>query len=212
MGADDLRWISGYVSAKEPRSPALWWHQDWWCWTTRSASSRRPRRSRSSRYLDATSATTGALRVLPGSHRRSLPLHAALPEAHARMDGLDPAHPAMTDQPRQATLAVRAGDAIVVDYRLLHGTHPNTAARRRDCLVLTYAPSWLRLPAAIRAYLIRHPAQPSRRERPQRTDARRLLPTFAGRARDLPLNRIAPSEFAIGQRPRPAASAAPARL
>src|SRR5215210_1091629 len=27
-GGEDLRWISGYVSVKEPRTPALWWHQD----------------------------------------------------------------------------------------------------------------------------------------------------------------------------------------
>jgi hypothetical protein len=31
-GAPDLRWISGYVSVKPPRSGPLWWHQDWWCW------------------------------------------------------------------------------------------------------------------------------------------------------------------------------------
>src|SRR6266851_2201843 len=32
LRADDLKWISGYVSVKEPHSPPLWWHQDWWCW------------------------------------------------------------------------------------------------------------------------------------------------------------------------------------
>ena len=26
------RWISGYISLKEPHGPALWWHQDWGCW------------------------------------------------------------------------------------------------------------------------------------------------------------------------------------
>src|ERR1700690_810747 len=31
-GARDLRWISGYVSVKDPHSPPLWWHQDWWAW------------------------------------------------------------------------------------------------------------------------------------------------------------------------------------
>src|ERR1700737_1044594 len=29
LGADDLKWISGYISIKEADSPALWWHQDW---------------------------------------------------------------------------------------------------------------------------------------------------------------------------------------
>ncbi len=32
LGAPDLKWLSGYVSSKAPHSPALWWHQDWWCW------------------------------------------------------------------------------------------------------------------------------------------------------------------------------------
>lgn len=32
IGAEDLRWISGYVSVKEAHTPPLWWHQDWWCW------------------------------------------------------------------------------------------------------------------------------------------------------------------------------------
>jgi hypothetical protein len=32
LRADDLKWISGYVSIKEPHSPPLWWYQDWWCW------------------------------------------------------------------------------------------------------------------------------------------------------------------------------------
>jgi hypothetical protein len=28
----NLGWISRYVSTKCGRSPALGWHQDWWCW------------------------------------------------------------------------------------------------------------------------------------------------------------------------------------
>jgi phytanoyl-CoA dioxygenase PhyH len=31
-GANDLRWISAYMSIKDARSGPLWWHQDWWCW------------------------------------------------------------------------------------------------------------------------------------------------------------------------------------
>jgi len=42
----DLRWISGYLSLKEPRSPSLWWHQDWWCWDHPASSIVDHRRSR----------------------------------------------------------------------------------------------------------------------------------------------------------------------
>jgi hypothetical protein len=31
-GGDDLRWISGYVSTKEPRTPPLWWHHGRGSW------------------------------------------------------------------------------------------------------------------------------------------------------------------------------------
>src|SRR3974390_2379000 len=31
LQANDLKWISGYVSIREPPTPPLWWHQDWWC-------------------------------------------------------------------------------------------------------------------------------------------------------------------------------------
>lgn len=196
VGAKDLRWISGYVSVKEPRSPALWWHQDWWCWRHAVTFERQTPQVAVLCYLDGTAVGNGALRVVPGSHRRSLPLHAVLPETHA-CGHLDPQHPAMTDHPDQITFEANPGDAIVIDYRLLHGTHPNTESNRRDCLILNFAPWWHRLPADIRAHPIRHPAQPSQDEKPEPA-LLRLLPSFAGRPRDLPLSRDAPTSFVIG--------------
>ena len=80
--------------------------------------------------------------MLPGSRRASVPLHAALPEAHASGAALAADHPALRDQPGQVTLGVRAGDAVVVDYRVPHGTHPNASGARRDCVLLSFAPSW----------------------------------------------------------------------
>jgi hypothetical protein len=197
-GARDLRWISAYVSVKEPHSAALWWHQDWWCWD--HPVSRRPDAPQVAvlLYLADTGADNAALRVLPGTHRRTSPLHAALPEAHtsdaARL-ALD--HVAMRDHPDQVTLEVRAGDAVVTDYRLLHGTHPNGRDERRDCLVLTFAPDWSGLPDDIRAHLIRHPALPTPAERVgARTLPLGVLPAYDGEPRDLPLNRTAPAELA----------------
>lgn len=203
VGAEDLRWISGYVSVKDARSPALWWHQDWWCWdhpvTYRPAAAQVAVLC----YLADTDVDNGALRVLPGSHHRSCALHGLLPEAHADPEGgpgLDPAGPALSDHPDQVTVCVRAGDAVVIDYRLLHGTHANRSDARRDCLLLSFAPSWRDLPADVRAHLIRHPAQPGDDERrPGDPWAARLLPSFDGARADLPLNRIAPARFAIAR-------------
>jgi hypothetical protein len=197
LAADDLRWISAYVSVKEPRSAALWWHQDWWCWD--HPVSYRPAASQVAVlcYLSDTSSRTGALRVLPGTHCRSVPLHAALPEAHAlEAARLSPRHPAMRDHPEQVTLEVRAGDAVVLDYRLLHGTHPNLGAERRDSVLLSFTPSWRGLPEDVRAHLIRHPALPAGPERATPGDWRgELLPTHDGTPRDLRLNRTAPAAF-----------------
>ncbi|MDQ3858819.1 MAG: phytanoyl-CoA dioxygenase family protein [Actinomycetota bacterium] len=197
VGASDIKWISGYVSVKEPRSPALWWHQDWWCWCHPVTFEPSAPQIALLCYFDKTDERTGALRVLPGSHRRSLPLHALLPDAHAHAEGdLEASHPAMSDHPDQVTVAASAGDAVVIDYRLLHGTHPNTQARRRDCLILNFAPSWRQLPADIRAHLIRHPAQPTEREKAGGAMLT-LLPHFSGPRRDLSLSREAPYHFLI---------------
>jgi ectoine hydroxylase-related dioxygenase (phytanoyl-CoA dioxygenase family) len=193
----DLRWISGYVSVKDARSGPLWWHQDWWCWEHPVTYRRAAAQVAVLCYLSDTDADRGALRVLPGSHRRSTPLHAALPEAHARPAGdLHPDHEAVADHPGQVTLALGAGDAVVIDYRLLHATHANRGDVRRDCVLLSFVPSWRDLPEDVRAHLIRHPAQPADRDRERERGA--LLPEFAGTPRDLPLDRVPPERFAIG--------------
>jgi ectoine hydroxylase-related dioxygenase (phytanoyl-CoA dioxygenase family) len=197
LHATDLRWVSGYLSIKEPHSPALWWHQDWWCWD--HPATYRPEAAQVAVlcYPGPTDESNAALRVLPGSHRASTELHAVLPEAHAdEARGLPATHPAISDHPDQITLRLRAGDAVALDYRLLHGTHANTTARRRDGVILNFAPSWTALPDELRGHLIRHPALPGARERPPAW-MEALLPHHDGSQRDLPLSREAPAAFAI---------------
>lgn len=103
---------------------------------------------------------------------------------------------AMRDRPEQVTFSLRAGDAILMDYRLLHGTHANTSARRRDCVLLNFASDWRGLPADIRGHLISHSALPGPGEtRPTTGVMADLLPAFDGPRRDLELNRTAPAHF-----------------
>lgn len=198
IAARDLRWISGYLSIKDPHSEALWWHQDWWCWD--HPVSLRPEAPQVALlcYLSDTSEQNGALRVLPGSHHGSLALHEMLPRAHAEGEQLAAEHNVFADQPGQVTLHARAGDAVVIDYRLLHSAHANTSAERRDCVLLSFTPSWRDLPEDVRAHLIQHLAQPADHERgvDDRSWAK-LLPDFAGVREDLELNRTAPPRFAI---------------
>jgi len=197
VGAADPKWISGYVSIKEARTPPLWWHQDWWCWD-HPISFRRPAPQVAVLcYLSATDAESGALRVLLGSHHRSLPIHALLPERHAEpADAVEEGHGAMTDQPGQVTLSLAAGDAVVIDYRLLHSTHGNAAHTRRDCILLSFTPSWRDLPADVRAHLIQHPALPSDGEQPPAGGwETRLVPSFDGVPKSLHVNRTPPRVF-----------------
>jgi ectoine hydroxylase-related dioxygenase (phytanoyl-CoA dioxygenase family) len=202
LNADDLKWISGYVSVKEPHSPPLWWHQDWWCWDHPVTYKSEPAQVAMLCYLTATDPQRGALRVLPGSHLRSAPIHAVLPEAHGKdADQLQGGHIVLNDLPQQVTLSLRAGDAAVLDYRLLHGTYGNVTSTRRDCILLSFTPGWRELPNDIRAHLISHPAQPGDGEIFDRSShLGRLLPQFDGARQDLPLNRNAPSIFDVSPR------------
>jgi len=199
LQANDLKWISGYMSVKEPHSPPLWWHQDWWCWDHPATYQPTAPQIALLCYLADTTAESGALRVLPGSHLKSTPIHAVLPEAHGvTAEQLDLEHAAFRDLPGQVTLGLRAGDAVVIDYRLLHGTHRNRCDSRRDCILLSFTSCWKTLPTDIKAHLIAHPAQPSETEWTNVAPAlRKLLPSFNGMHRDLPLNRNAPSNFEV---------------
>ena len=201
--ASDLRFISAYLSVKEPGSGALWWHQDWWCWDHPVTYHRPAPQVAVLCALHDTDRRHGGLRVLPGSHARSVPLHALLPDGHADdRHADDHSHPVVRDHPDQVTVALRAGDAVVLDYRLLHGTHPHGGEARRDCVLLTFTPAWAALPRDIRGHLIRHPALPADGDAPSTVSwAGTLLPAFDGFRRDLPLSRDAPASFLLGHRP-----------
>lgn len=196
--ADDLRWISGYISVKEPESPALWWHSDWWCWDHAVSFRREASQIAVLTYLDETGVVNGALRVLPGSHHKSSSIHAILPEAHSEAaENLTPDHEAMSDLPEEITLSSKPRDAVAIDYRLLHGTHANSTAVRRDCILLSFTPSWQRLPDDLKAHLIQHPALPSEGESDEiSAELAEIFPRYDGVRHSLNLNRNAPRSFA----------------
>jgi ectoine hydroxylase-related dioxygenase (phytanoyl-CoA dioxygenase family) len=75
LAAPDLKWISGYISTKAPQSPALWWHQDWWCWDHPISFVPAAPQVAVLCYLTDTNERNGALRVLSGSHHASMPVH-----------------------------------------------------------------------------------------------------------------------------------------
>lgn len=197
--AKDIRWISGYISIKEPHCGALWWHQDWWCWQHPVSFKKTAPQIALMCYLTPTDKSNGALRVLPSSHHKSLLLHSLLPEAHAEdANSIAQDHVAMRDHPDQVTLKLEAGDAVAIDYRLLHGTHANDSDRRRDCVMLTFTPSWTELPDDIKGHLSRHHALPFVNEFPIQTIYQKdLLPNYNGIKKDIDVVRIPPHDFSI---------------
>lgn len=196
----DLKWLSAYITTKRPHSPPLWWHQDWWCWD--HPITRRPSAAQVAVlvYLADTDVRSGALRVLPGSHRKSMAIHATLPEPHgASAEALPAEHVAFAPCEGEVTLGMQAGDAVVLDYRLLHGTHANEADRRRDAILLSFLPNWRELPVDLKAHLICHLALPAASEMAGGSVGARkhLLPQFEGTPRSLPVNRVPPPGFAV---------------
>jgi Phytanoyl-CoA dioxygenase (PhyH) len=168
-GATDLRWISGYVSVRPAYTGALAWHQDWWCWDHPVSFAGAAPQVAALCYLDSVAADNAALQVVPGSHRGSGKSADAL------------------------TLLLGAGDVVVVDYRALHATTPNTTDRRRDCVLLSFTPRWGELPPDVRGHLVSHLALPGPHETvPSGGWHDRLLPHFDGPRRDLRLNRRSP--------------------
>jgi ectoine hydroxylase-related dioxygenase (phytanoyl-CoA dioxygenase family) len=198
LGYPDPRWLSAYLISKPARSPSLWWHQDWWAWDDEVSFAERSPQLFVMYYLCDVHHGNGALRVIPGSHRRAHPLHRKLPEAHApEIERASPASIAHERQPDEVTVEVRAGDAVVGDVRLLHCTHPNHSSRRRTCLTLWYLPCFQELTDAIKAYVIAHPALPPagwwEADDPGLPgDLRSLLPVYEGTGRAARYNRRPP--------------------
>jgi ectoine hydroxylase-related dioxygenase (phytanoyl-CoA dioxygenase family) len=201
LGFSHPKWLSGYIISKPPRSPALWWHQDWWAWREPESFSPMPPQLFVMYYLRDVQPHDGCLRVIPGSHRRRHPLHDRLPEAHCP-DLNDPAAAADAQAPQRGEVAVpaRAGDAVIGDVRLLHATYANESARHRTCVTLWYLPTYDALSESLQAYVVDHPFLPPKGwwddpAEELRAPLRSMLPTYRGHAEPARYERTPPARF-----------------
>ena len=192
LGYPKPRWSSGYVISKPPGSPPLFWHQDWWGWDDPVSYTEVPQQIFLMYYLVDTSQENGCLRLIKGSHRKRHAMHDAVPEAHtdALRRATDPTHPAYQPLPEDISVPVRAGDLVIGDSRLLHGSYGNGSGQRRTVITLWYHPDFDSSPESIQAHLasnwIRVHAWP---EAAQRLVAP-LVPTYAGDVEPIRWNRV----------------------
>lgn len=195
MAASDPKWISGYAIVKPPGTPALWWHQDWWCWDHPLSQAPAAPQVAVLCYLQSTRRWNGALRVIPGSHRRRHRLHDIAVEAHsAAADAVGWDHPVLEEQGDEVVVEVDAGDVVVVDYRTLHGTLPNSSEEPRACVHFSFTPAWSALPHELRSHLIQHPCLAGA---PEGGLLGSLVPQFNGCRTTLRLSRM-PTRAVLG--------------
>lgn len=189
VGAESLRWISGYHIDKGPHSSGLEWHQDWWAWDHRMSYSRLAVQVALLCYLQPTTTRNGALRVLPGSHLARPYSIDDLPDAHdPRSDQLSRDNPAMRAYDGEVTVECDAGDAVIFDYRLLHSTHPNHAAQARKAVHWSFTPNWNEVPADLQSHLSQHPCLQVD-ESALSSRVRDILPRYSGDVHYVEVNR-----------------------
>ena len=140
LGFEDFESTGGIiVLTKEPKGPPLYWHQDWTQWNDPISAAPWPQTIFLNYYLTDTSIDNGCLRVIPGTHRRRIPLHDKMVTAHeqgARF--IDEDHPFMFgDDPEQVYVPAKAGSLVLADARLLHAAGKNDTDERRT-LVLAW--------------------------------------------------------------------------
>jgi hypothetical protein len=200
LGFDKPKFWSAFLLSKPPHAPPLYWHQDWWAWDDPISSSEVSPQVFLMYYLTDTSPQNGCLRVIPGTHLHRIPFHDLLPTAHtdatyrASQDS-----PIFADPPGAVDVAVKAGDLVIGDARLLHAAHANQTDHPRTCLTLWYMPAYAMLPEPIQASIVASIAGQGRLplEMEGSQEARKmepLIPSYSGNAEPAAWNRI-PGEY-----------------
>ena len=134
-------------------------------------------------YLVDTRIENGCLRVIAGSHRKRHRMHDAVPTAHTDelRRATDPSHPVYQPMAEDQAVPVRAGDLVIGDSRLLHGSFANQSGQRRTVITLWYHPIFDTAPPRIQAHLSNKQSRVS--EWPLRAQeiVQRLVPSMRAR-------------------------------
>lgn len=135
LGAPEVAPYTCKLNLKRPREGSEFpWHQDytyWYAFTPQTAHEI----ATAILFLDDASPTNGAIRVLPGSHRRG----------PAPRDRNDPtaflADPVRIDAAAERVVEAAAGSLLLFPSLLLHRSSPNTSACQRRAMLLSFQPA-----------------------------------------------------------------------
>ena len=190
LGFDAVRYLSGFIIAREPCTKAAYWHQDWMYWDEPESADPLPVKVFLMYYLVDTSPANGCLRVIPGSHRRRYPQHDY--EGHGT--GIryeDPDTSAKyADAAGQIDVPIRAGDLLIGDSRVLHAPRANRTGERRTVLTMWYLPRWEDLSERMQAtYSAGHRASTAGAPPNVLDRLHPLLPSYTGSAEPAVANR-----------------------
>lgn len=154
MGFDDVRYTGGYLISKPPKSPPLFWHFDWMGWAHPLSYEKAPLQTFFMYYLVDTTLENGCLKVIPRSHLEEHPLHQIMEEAHSPelREARDLNAPEFAHYPDQVDVCVKAGDLVIGDSRLIHGSHANDSDQERPVLTLWMHPEFNALPESLQAF------------------------------------------------------------
>ena len=150
MGLGDFKTRdAAIVLSKPPGGHALYWHQDWTGWNDPISAAPWVQYIFLSYYIVDTTPENGCFQVIPGTHRKRIPLHEKLVPAHAEggynVPETDPdmfcEHPDAIDVP------VKAGALVIGEGRVLHAARANQSDQRRTLLLI-----WHDRPATVPAY------------------------------------------------------------
>ncbi|MDE0025167.1 MAG: phytanoyl-CoA dioxygenase family protein [Spirochaetaceae bacterium] len=190
LGFDSVRYLSGFIISREPRTRAAYWHQDWMYWDEPESADPLPVKVFLMYYLVDTSPQNGCLRVIPDSHRRRFPQHEY--EGHGtdiRYENPDTSVK-YADASGQIDVPIKAGDLLIGDSRVLHAPRANGTERRRMVLTMWYLPRWDDLSERMQAsYSAGHRASTDGVPPETRRRLLPLLPRYTGTAGPAATNR-----------------------
>ena len=192
MGFGDVRFSSGYLISKPPKSPPLFWHFDWAAWGHPASFEKIPLQTFFMYYLVDTTIDNGCLKVIPRSHLEEHPLHEMMRSAHS--DELKKAtnleSKEFQSHPDEVNVCVKAGDLVIGDSRIIHGSHPNNSELERPVITIWMHPEFSSLPEELQAFCKRHNYSDWSKEAQKVLEP--LKPIYEGNKDAAPWNRIRP--------------------